>query len=209
MELRANAGIPSRVHFLTSVLAGIGVPDPQSTAQQVLDRFGSLAAFASADRSELVSALTAIPALPHALIAAQEIAFAGARERVASSRLDPSNPDFLDYLRLRIGSRRNEILVGFFAGSDQRLICERTLAESEGHALEISAAAILRVAIGVRATDIVLVHNHPSGLANPSEADEAATRELIKRAVVLDIRLSDHLIIGGSRVYSMQQRRVL
>lgn len=209
VELRPPSASASRVDYLASIFARIDVRDPLATAQHVLDRFGSIANFASADGAQLASAIGAIPALPAALAIAQEIAFAGIHERVTTSQLDPCNPGFLDYLRLNLGGRRAEILIGFFGTEDGRLLCERTLAESEGHALAISAAAVLRAAIAVGAARVVLVHNHPSGLARPSRADEIATKKLSERAAALDIVLLDHLIVGGAQVYSMHRRQVL
>jgi DNA repair protein RadC len=209
MELRAPGENPSRVQYLASVLESLGVEDHKTTAHQVLERFGSLAAFAAADHVELASALSAIPSLPRALVAAQKIAFAAARERVASTNLEPTSHAFLNYLRLSLGGRKSEVLVAFFANADGTLICERTLAESEGHALQISAAAILRAAVSAGAAHVLLVHNHPSGLAVPSQADRVATQTLIERATALDIRVLDHLIVGGADIYSMQQGRLL
>lgn len=199
----------TRVGYLAALLAGIDTLDPHGTAQKVIDRFGSLAAFAGADLAQLHEALESIPALPPALVVAQSIALAGIRERALTSRLSPHRPAFLDYLRLRLAKREAEMLVGFFVAADGSFISERTLAESEGHSLAISASAILRVAIALSAAQIVLVHNHPSGLAHPSNADRAATRELIDRAAALDIKLLDHLIVGGSQVFSMERGRVL
>lgn len=153
--------------------------------------------------------MASIPALPRALAAAQEIAFAATRERVLATRLDPRDAGFLDYLRLRMGSRQNEVLLGFFATADDELLCERTLAESDGHALAISAVAVLRAAIAVDAARILIVHNHPSGLARPSKADKRATAELIERGAALDIKVLDHLIVGGTQVYSMHSEQLL
>lgn len=209
MEPRPAAAGQSRVHYLASLLADIDVPDPHGTAQNVLDRFGSLAAFAGADIAQLRQALPSIPALPPALVAAQSIALAGIRERALTSRITPENPAFLDYLRLRMAKREAEILLGFFVAADGTLICERTLAESEGHTIEMSAAAILRAAIAVGAASLLLVHNHPSGLARPSKADRAAMRSLNSRAAAVDIGIIDHLIVGGTAVYSMRRGQPL
>lgn len=142
-------------------------------------------------------------------MAAQTIALAGIRERALTSRLKPDDPPFLDYLRLRMARRDSEMLIGFFAALDGSLICERTLAEAEGHFLVISAASILRVAVAVGAAKIVLVHNHPSGIARASRSDRLATKELTQRGEALDIVLLDHLIVGGSQIYSMKLKRLM
>lgn len=207
MELRPQA--PSRVAYLASVLAPLGTLDPQATATTVLNRFGSIAAFANADIGSLNAALPSVPGLPMALIAAQQIAAAGRRETALTSRLDPNDPRFLDYLRLRMADRKTEILLGFFATQNANMLSERTLASSEGHQITISAAAILREAIVVAATSLLLVHNHPSGVARPGRADELAMDELTKRAAAVDIRIIDHLIVGGQAIFSMQQGREL
>jgi DNA repair protein RadC len=197
------------VHYLASVLAGLGANEPQETARRILERFGSLAAFASADASQLKAALLAIPALPPALAAAQEIAFAAMKERVLTSPLNPYDPPFLDYLRLSLGGRRAEVLLGFFAAPDGMLLSEQKLAESKGHSLAISAAAILREAISLGAAKVLMVHNHPSGSCRASKADEQSTKELFARGLAVDIALIDHLVVGGGDIYSIRRGRIL
>lgn len=208
MELLAPKA-QSRVQYLTALLADIGDPDPAATAQRVLDHFGSLAAFAGADIEHLQRELPHLPHLPPALVAAQSIALAGIRERALTSRIDPCEPAFLDYLRLRLANRRAETLLAFFADTAGFLLCERTLVESEGHHIDVSAAAVLRVAIAVGANSFLLVHNHPSGIARPSHADSVAMRALGERAAAVEIGVIDHLIVGGSEVYSMLQGKAL
>lgn len=175
----------------------------------MLDRFGSLAAFANAELADLNQALPNAPTLPAALVAAQKIAFAGIHERAVATRLECCDPDFLDYLRLRLAARRHEILLGFFLANDGTLLCERTLATSAGHAVEISAAAVLREAVVVHAAQILLAHNHPSGEARSSAADEAAMVQLKTRAAAIDLEVVDHLIVAGPRIYSMKRRVLL
>lgn len=205
MEPRPAQSGQNRISYLAAILASIDAPNPHRTAQDVFDHFGSLAAFAGADIAQMHHALQSIPALPPALVAAQSIALAAIRERAITTQLTPHAPAFLDYLRLRLAARETEILLGYFGAADGTFMCERALAESDGGSIAISAVAILRVAITAGAAQVILVHNHPSGLAYPSEADRVATRQIMERAKALDISLIDHLIVGGSRIHSMQR----
>jgi DNA repair protein RadC len=207
MELRATA--QSRASYLASVLARLGAANPADTAQGVIERFGSLAAFAGADIEQLEHALPHLPCLPPALVAAQAIALAGIRERALTTQVATDDPAFLQYLRLRLAKRQSEILLGFFLSRDAVLLCERTLAESEGHSVNISAAAILRGAIAVGAASVLLVHNHPSGIARPSKADRAAMNNLVARAKAVDINIVDHLIVAGGTIFSMKRGQPL
>ena len=68
---------------------------------------------------------------------------------------------------------------------------------------------VVKEALAVNAAAVILAHNHPSGVAEPSQADERITRRLRSALELVDIRLLDHLIIGAGRATSMASRGLL
>jgi DNA repair protein RadC len=85
---------------------------------------------------------------------------------------------------------------------------ERVLIARGGAAsCAVTPAEILAVALRVRARGLFLVHNHPSGDPTPSPDDIAFTARLLEAAAVLDVRIEDHLVLGGGRFASVLSRR--
>jgi DNA repair protein RadC len=80
-----------------------------------------------------------------------------------------------------------------------------TVASGTVNSIQLRPAEVLRTAVIINAPAIVLVHNHPSGIANPSKADIAFTQIVIDAAKLLDIAVIDHVIIGESNFYSLKQ----
>ena len=118
-------------------------------------------------------------------------------------------------------SEAAQVLAPFFAesegerlavlhlGSDNRLLA-LTLERPGGRDMvELPIAEILRKAIGVGADAIVVAHNHPSGDAEPSSADQLATRALAAAAAGVEIRLHDHLIFAGGDFRSFRSLGLL
>lgn len=178
-------------------------------SDRLLEQFGSFLALANASADELAAILPSPEPLLTALAGALRIVIAGVRETAVRSWLDPSSRRLHDYLRLTLGHRREEVLLGFFGSEEGKLISQRTLAFGDGHSVSLSPASVLRTALSLRAPQILLVHNHPSGRAQPSKADYRSMTELGRRAAALDCKIIDHLIVGGTDVFSIRRRRIL
>lgn len=81
-----------------------------------------------------------------------------------------------------------------------------TVASGTVNSVSLRPAEVLRTAVIVNAPTIALVHNHPSGMPEPSKADIAFTKTVIDAAKLLSIDVLDHLIIGESNFYSMKEQ---
>jgi DNA repair protein RadC len=68
---------------------------------------------------------------------------------------------------------------------------------------------VVKQALRLNAAAVILAHNHPSGVSEPSRADEAITRRLRDALALVDIRVLDHLIVGGSEITSLAERGLL
>jgi DNA repair protein RadC len=114
-----------------------------------------------------------------------------------------------DYLRLRLADRRHEVFVVVFLDAQNRVIaCEEmfrgTLTQTSVYPREVVIEALNRNAAGV-----ILCHNHPSGVAEPSRADEALTQTLRAALALVDVRVLDHIVVAGAPSLSFAERGLI
>jgi len=104
----------------------------------------------------------------------------------------------IDYLTLDMGRLATERLRVLFLNARNHLLFDETLAEGSVNETAVHPREIVRRALEIGATAIILVHNHPSGDPTPSASDVEATRRIAMAAGALDICIHDHVIIAGS-----------
>ena len=114
-----------------------------------------------------------------------------------------------DYLRLALAARPYEVFVGLFLDSQNRLLAAEelfrgTLAQTSVYPREVVKAALAR-----NAAAMIFAHNHPSGLAEPSRADELLTLALKQALSLVDVRTLDHFVVAGGRLTSLAERGLL
>jgi DNA repair protein RadC len=114
-----------------------------------------------------------------------------------------------DYLRTRLACLPHEVFACLFLDSQNRLIaCEElfrgTLAQTSVYPWEV-----VKAALGCNAAAVIFAHNHPSGVAEPSRADELLTTALKQALALVDIRTLDHMIVAGPQVLSFAERGLL
>ena len=114
-----------------------------------------------------------------------------------------------DYLKLSLASLPHEAFVVLFLDSQHRLLAadelfRGTLAQTSVYPREVVKAALAR-----NAAAVIFAHNHPSGVAEPSRADELLTQALKQALALVDIRTLDHFVVAGHRVVSFAERGLL
>jgi DNA repair protein RadC len=114
-----------------------------------------------------------------------------------------------DYLRLRIADREHEVFVVLYLDSQHRLIAAEelfrgTLAETRVYPREVVKAALRH-----NAAAVIFAHNHPSGVAEASRADEQLTQALKQALALVDIRTLDHFVVTATKVISFAERGLL
>ena len=113
------------------------------------------------------------------------------------------------YLRLKLGGRRHEVFCVVFLDCQNRVIATEemfrgTLTQTAVYPREVLIAALAHNAAGV-----ILAHCHPSGVAEPSRADEALTQTLREALALVDVRVLDHVIVAGPTALSFAERGLL
>jgi len=114
-----------------------------------------------------------------------------------------------NYLRLLLHDRPHEVFVCVFLDSQHRVLaCDElfrgTLAQTSVYPREVVKAALAH-----NAAAVIFAHNHPSGIAEPSRADELLTQSLKQALTLVDIRALDHFVVAGSALVSFAERGLM
>ena len=121
-----------------------------------------------------------------------------------------SSPDIVrDYLRTRLGTLEHEVFASLLVDSQNRLIeyaelFRGTLAQTSVYPREVVKIALMR-----NAAAMIFAHNHPSGVAEPSRADELLTQTLKQALSLVEVRVLDHFIVAGDSIVSFAERGLL
>jgi DNA repair protein RadC len=114
-----------------------------------------------------------------------------------------------DYLRLRIADREHEVFVVLFLDSQNRLIASDEMFRGTLSQTSVYPREVVKTALKHNAAAVIFAHNHPSGIAEPSRADEMLTQALKQALALVDIRTLDHLVVGGTSITSFAERGLL
>jgi DNA repair protein RadC len=114
-----------------------------------------------------------------------------------------------DYLALKLGQQEREVFAVVYLDSQHKVIEYRemffgTLAQTSVYPREVVKAALL-----LNAGAVILAHNHPSGVPEPSRADEMLTQSLKATLATVDVRVLDHFVVGGAKVVSFAERGLI
>lgn len=121
-----------------------------------------------------------------------------------------SSPDSVTrYLKLHYKERHHEVFTVMFVDSQNRLIEIEDMFRGTLSQTSVYPREVVRKALAVHAAAVVLAHNHPSGVAEPSRADEALTQSLKSALALVDVRVLDHVVIAGTTHISMAERGLI
>jgi DNA repair protein RadC len=114
-----------------------------------------------------------------------------------------------DYLRLSIAALPHETFVVLFLDSQHRLLAADELFRGTLAQTSVYPREVVKAALEHNAAAVIFAHNHPSGVAEPSRADELLTQALKQALALVDIRTLDHFVVAGQRVVSFAERGLL
>lgn len=114
-----------------------------------------------------------------------------------------------EYLAVHYAGHEREVFSCLFLDSRHRLIAVEELFLGTVDGASVHPREVVRRALKLNATAVVLAHNHPSGVAEPSQADELITVRLRDALALVEIRVLDHLIVGGTTVVSLAERGLI
>ena len=183
--------------------------DTKPLAKAVINRFGSFAAVLSAPQRDL----WATPGLGEHAVAAIKLVHAAALRLARAEVMERpilGNWDMLmDYLNAVMARERIEQFRVLFLDNRNRLLADEAQARGTVNHTPVYPREVVRRALELHATALILVHNHPSGDPTPSKEDVGMTRQVQQAAEVLSIVLHDHVIVGNGRWLSFRREGLL
>jgi DNA repair protein RadC len=114
-----------------------------------------------------------------------------------------------DFLRLSIQNRQVEVFVGLFMDAQNRVIAVEELFSGTLTQTSVFPREVVRRALHHNAAGVIFAHNHPSGVAEPSHADETLTQALKGALASIDVRVLDHFVVGRGATLSFAERGLL
>ncbi len=134
--------------------------------------------------------------------------------KVLESRYQPgeylSSPaSVAHYLQLRLAGRKAEVFACLFLDTRHRVICMDEMFHGTVSGAAVYPRVVVQRALEVNAVAVILTHNHPSGIAEPSSADIAITKLLQDALRLVDIRVLDHIVVGAAESVSFAEKGLL
>lgn len=197
------------IHSLTDEELVALLVEDESVAHALLERCSSLAAMAQEERARLrvIGGLGLQRA--RRLQVAVELGRRVAAAEVVSREVISSSDDVVRLMRPRLeGLRYEECWVVYLTTSNRVIECQK-VSQGGVQGTVVDHKLIVKRALELLSTRLILVHNHPSGAAEASEADRRLTRQLKEAAALFDIRLLDHLILAREGDYSFKRNGLL
>jgi DNA repair protein RadC len=138
-----------------------------------------------------------------------ELAASILREQFSRGISFSSPKDAAQFLQLELGTLEHEEFAVLFLDNRHRLISFERLFRGTIDGATVHPREVVKRALAVNAAAVILAHNHPSGVAEPSRADEALTRRLKDALALVDVRVLDHLVVSPVETVSMAERGLL
>lgn len=193
---------------LLAIFLRTGVPGQSAVdlARNLLQEHGGLGRLLAADRKRFCHSPGLGDAKYAQLQAVLEMARRYLREQLDRGDALTSPQQTGDYLRTRLAGYPYEVFACLFLDNRHRVIEYEELFRGTIDGTSVHPREVVRRALAHNAAALILAHNHPSGVAEPSQADLSITRQLRSALALVDVRVLDHLIIGNGESVSLAAR---
>ncbi|WP_445426128.1 RadC family protein [Alishewanella sp. HL-SH06] len=185
---------------------GIAGTDAVSLARQLLQQFGSLRALLGASKTEFCQARGLGEAKYVQLQAVLELSRRFLQQQLQRETVFTEPALVRKYLSSLLSQEQREIFMVLYLDNQHRMICAEPLFQGTIDASPVYPRIVVQHALRHNAAAVILAHNHPSGVAEPSRADRAITERLTQAMALVDIRVLDHFVVGDAEVVSFAER---
>lgn len=192
--------------FLRTGVTGKSAVD---LARELLTRFGNLTQLFAASEADFCAIHGMGQAKFVQLQAVLEMSRRALNEEMQRGDALNSPRAVRDYLQLLLGSRQQEVFVVLFLDTQHRVIATEELFHGTLGQTSVYPREVVKRALAHNAAAVILAHNHPSGVAEPSQADQHLTQALKQALALVDVRVLDHFIVAGGRMHSFAETGLL
>ena len=207
--MRRHANRPSSdAELLATLISGPGV-DALDVATRLLRCFGGMRQLLNADAECILEQKGIGAARAARLLAVPELARRYYEESLPAGSLIRSPADTEAFLVAKLRHLGHELFCCLYLDNRHRVLHFDEMFRGTIDGTSVYPREVVKEALAINAAAVILAHNHPSGVAEPSEADERITRRLKSALELVDIRLLDHLIIGDGRTTSLASRGLI
>jgi len=191
------------------IRTGVSGKTALDLARDLLTRFGGLRALLAAGRETLCATPGLGDAKYSQLMAALEIGRRHLGEVLARGEALESSRDTRAYLQARLRDLDHEVFCALFLDNRHRVLAFEQLFAGTLNGTAVYPREVVRRALRHNAAAVIFAHNHPSGVAEPSRADEVLTQRLKEALALVEIRVLDHVVIGDGEMVSFSERGLL
>ena len=191
---------------LRTGLPGAGV---MALAQAVLEAFDGWSGLLHADAAALRRVKGLGPAKRAELAAVIEMARRALAQRLTDTPVFDAPAAVKQFVALALGARQHEVFSVLFLDSQHRLLQHDEMFRGTLTQTSVYPREVVRRALELNSAAVIFAHNHPSGAAEPSRADEFLTQSLKSALQLVDVRVLDHLVVGQGQVVSFAERGLL
>jgi DNA repair protein RadC len=188
--------------FLRTGVQGVSAVE---LARHLLAHFGGINALLAADLDRFTAAKGLGAAKYAQLQAVMELSRRYLQEQLVRDHVFTSPTAVKNYIQSHLGGRHQEVFAALFLDSQHRLIVCEELFFGTIDGAAVYPREVVKRALAHNAGAVIVAHNHPSGIAEPSQDDRRITDRLKQALDLVDVRLLDHLVVGAGSVVSMAE----
>jgi DNA repair protein RadC len=178
-------------------------------AQQMLDHFGGMQGLLHAQAADLKKIKGLGPAKRAEIAAVIELARRALAQALKEQPVFDAPAKVKHFLQLQLGARGFEVFAVMFLDAHSRLLGFEEMFRGTLTQTSVYPREVVKRALALNAAAVILAHNHPSGVPEPSRADEFLTRSLQAALALVDVKVLDHLVVGRDAVVSFAERGLL
>ena len=196
---------------LLAIFLRVGVTGKSAVelARDLLNHFGNLTRLFSASQPEFAAFPGMGPAKFAQLQAVLEMSRRALNEQMQVRDALTSPQAVRDYLRLQLGGLGHEVFMALFLDAQNRVLAREELFRGTLTQTSVYPREVVKRALAHNAAGVILAHNHPSGVAEPSQADRHLTDQLKTALNLVDVRVLDHFVVAGTTGFSFAERGYL
>ncbi len=196
---------------LIELLLTYAIPrkDVKPIAKQLSRKFGGLKGILNSTTEELEKIDGIGPASATLILLIKEIII-GYFEDIMVKGDALSSPDIVaNFAKAKLSGLKDEVFLCIFVNTKNEVIDYKVIQEGTIDQVVLHPRKVLEGALSMKASGIILIHNHPSGHPEPSDQDKVLTDELKKATELINLRILDHLIIGNNKYYSFRENSLI